>query len=69
MKPTDEILSLLENRRRAGEVLSSYDYQVHRWCESNGVDVSDIARVNGCMLISEPMVYEELFLQRINDTE
>ena len=69
MKPTEEILSLLENRRKAGEELSGYDLQVREWCNRNGVEVYDIERLNSCMLVSEPMVYEDMFLRRIQETE
>lgn len=69
MKPTEEILSLLENRRKAGEELGGYDLQVREWCDRNGVRVDDIERLNSCMLVSEPIVYEGLFLQRIEETD
>lgn len=69
MKPTEEILSLLEKRRRAGEELGCYDLQVHEWCDKNGVVIDDIERFNSCMLVSEPIVYENLFLQRIEETD
>lgn len=68
MKPTEEILRLLEKRRNAGEEVNAYEAMVNEWCEKNGVDVSDIYYKNGCMLITEPSTYEQLYLERIKET-
>ena len=68
MKPTKEILRLLEKRRNAGEEVTAYEAMVNEWCEKHGVDVSDIYYKNGCMLITEPSTYEQLYLERIKET-
>lgn len=68
MEPTKEILELLEKRRKAGEDANAYESQVNSWCEKHGVDVKDIFYGNGCMLITEPGTYEQLYLERIRET-
>ena len=68
MKPTKEILSLLEKRRKAGEDANKYECFVNKWCKKHGVDIDDIYWENGCMLTTEPATYERLYLKRINET-
>lgn len=69
MKPTKEILALLEKRRKAGEDVMAYESEVVSWCDKHGVQTDDITRFNGCMLVTEPSTYERLFVERIEETE
>ena len=68
MEPSKEILELLEKRRKAGEDANAYESLVNFWCKKHGVDVNDIFYDNGCMLITEPGTYEQLYLERIRET-
>lgn len=68
MKPTKEILALLEKRRKAGEDAMAYESEVVSWCDKHGVQTDDIIRFNGCMIVTEPGTYEQLFLERIEET-
>ena len=68
MKPTKEILNLLEKRRKYGELTNSYDVRVLEWCNKHNVDVVDIQNDYGCMLTTEPSVYKRLTLERIEES-
>ena len=68
MQPTKEILELLEKRTKYGELATAYESKVIDWCDKHGVHVDDITFKNGCMLVTEPLTYEQLFLERIEQT-
>ena len=67
MKPTKEILELIEKRKKYGELANSYDCMVQKWCSNHGVDISDILNDYGCMLTTEPDNYASMTLKRIEE--
>lgn len=68
MKPTKEILNLLEKRRKYGELANSYDARVLEWYNKHNVDIVNILNDYGCMLTTEPSVYQRLTLERIEES-
>ena len=68
MKPTQEILKLLEKRTKAGNNLNYYDIAVREWCDKHNVNVLDIENSYGCMVSTEPYAYEKMFIERIKES-
>jgi len=65
MKPTREILNLIEKRMKYGELANSYDCKVQEWCNTHGVDITDILNDYGCMLTTEPSNYASMTIDKI----
>lgn len=65
MKPTKQILGLIDKRKKYGELANSYDYKVQKWCNEHGVSIEDILNDYGCMLTAEPNNYAEMTRERI----
>jgi hypothetical protein len=65
MKPTKEILDLIEKRRKYGSLANSFDSKVYKWCEKQGIDYTELMLSYGCMLTSEPDVYAKLTIEMI----
>lgn len=68
MKPTKEILNLLEKRKEYGELANIYDGKVLQWCNENNIDINDIQNDFGCMLTTEPNTYLNITLERIYES-
>lgn len=68
MKPTKEILNLIDKRMKYGELAVSYDSKVQEWCKCHNVDVSEVVTYYGCMLTSEPFNYARLTIECIENT-
>jgi hypothetical protein len=67
MKPTKEILDLIEKRRKYGALANSFDSKVHQWCEEHGIDDTTVMLEYGCMLTTEPDTYADLTLKLIEN--
>jgi len=68
MKPTKEIINLINKRQKYGELVSTYDGKIMDWCEEHGIDDTKLSQF-GCMLTAEPDSYAEMTLKLIEDTE
>jgi hypothetical protein len=60
LKLSKEIVSLIEKRRKYGNLANEYDGKVQQWCEKHGIDDTDLLTSYGCMLTTEPDNYAEL---------
>lgn len=68
MKPTKEIMNLINKRMKYGELANSYDCKVQKWCNAHHVDITDVLSDYGCMLTTEPYNYAKLTIERIENT-
>lgn len=67
MRLTKEIEKLINKREKYGALANTYDCMVQEWCESHGVNISDITLDYGCMLITEPSSYADMTIKRIKE--
>jgi hypothetical protein len=67
MKPTKEILSLIQKRKKYGHLANYYDAKVQNWCQEHGVDCTALNSDYGCMLTTEPQNYADKTIKVIED--
>jgi len=67
MKPTKEILRLIDARMKHAEKMNDYDGRVRRWLQDKGIDSNELEGENGCMITTEPYVYAELTIKLIEE--
>jgi|WetSurMetagenome_2_1015567.scaffolds.fasta_scaffold1643292_2 hypothetical protein len=69
MKPTNQILRMLEQRREAGKRTNSLDCKIIEWFDKHGVPYEDHETgddlANSIMLVTEPEVLFRLSVEVI----